>query len=229
MERCLAWLGGTAPHTVLTPNAEILALAHADPELRSILNGADLVVPDGAGVVVGSRMLGDPVPERVPGVELADRLLRTAPPGTRVFLLGAAREAVQAATLRFGELYPHIVLAGYHHGFWPHFDPQADRAVVGAVRHARPAILFAGLGAPKQERWLHQYKADLGVPIAMGIGGGIDLWAGRATRAPLWMRQANLEWLYRIVKFGRYGRSLPLLARFAGLVVAERLRQRARR
>lgn len=226
-DRCLEFIRSGRPHLVVTPNAEFVAMAAEDPEFRDILNSADLAVPDGAGVVLAARLLGDPLPGKVAGVDLAAAVLRRSPPGTRVFLLGATADAVAAAAARLVELYPQIAIAGYHDGYWRHFDPEEDRRVIERVRAAAPHILFCGMGAPKQEKWLHRYLHDLQVPLCMGIGGGIDMWAGKTPRAPGWMVRANLEWLYRIVRFGRYGRSVPRIARFLWRVLQARARGRA--
>lgn len=225
VDRCLEFLRSGRPHLVVTPNSEFLYAAARDPEVRELLNRADLAVADGAGVVLASRILGDPVPEKVAGVELAEGLLRRAPAGTRVFLLGATADSVAAAASRVAERYPHLVVAGYRDGYWRHFDPEADREVIAAVRAAQPQILLCGLGFPKQERWLARYLAQLQVPVCIGVGGTIDAWSGRTPRAPRWMIRANLEWLYRIVRFGRFRRSLPPLAGFLLLVGKERLRR----
>lgn len=221
--RCLAYLKDGSPHLVVTPNAEIVVAAQRDPELREVLARADLVVPDGAGVVLASRLLGQPVPEKVAGVDLATSLLEAAPAGTRVFLLGSTPQSVTGAARRLGERYRHIEICGQRDGYWAHFDPQADREVVAAVRAAAPHVLLAGMGAPLQEKWLARHLGELGVPLAMGVGGAIDVWAGKAPRAPGWMIRLNLEWAYRVVRFGRYRRSLPPLVTFALLVLAERL------
>lgn len=223
VQRCLEFIRSGQPHLVVTPNAEIAHLALHDRDLLAALAGADLVVADGAGVVLAARILGDPVPEKVAGVELADGILMAAPPDTRVFLLGATRESVAQAAVRLVERHPNVVVVGYRDGYWQHFEPAADAGVIRAVRAAAPHILFAGLGAPKQEKWLHRHLGELGVPLAVGIGGGIDLWAGLAERAPAWMRQYQLEWLYRIVRFRRFGRSLPPLLKFGLRVMARRL------
>ncbi|BDG61704.1 WecB/TagA/CpsF family glycosyltransferase [Caldinitratiruptor microaerophilus] len=223
VRRCLDFVASGAPHLVVTPNAEIVMAARRDPELRQVLRQADLVVPDGAGVVLAARLLGRPVPERVAGVDLAAGVLAGAPPGTRVFLLGSTPDTVAEAARRLQARYPNITVCGRRDGYWAHFEPQADREVVAAIRAARPHVLLTGMGAPLQEKWLARHLTELAVPLAMGIGGGIDLWAGKARRAPDWMIRLNLEWVYRIVRFGRYRRSLPPLIGFALRVLAERL------
>lgn len=223
LDRCLSFLGSMQPHLVVTPNAEITYAASKDPELAAILNGADLVIPDGAGVVLASRILGDPVPQKVAGADLATNLLHALHIRRRgrIYLLGTRLEVVAEAARRIARDYPGLHVAGYRDGF---FRPEEETEVIQAIRSANVDILFAALGSPRQERWLSHNLKDLNARIAMGVGGTIDVWAGTAQRAPRWMIRANLEWLFRVVKFGRYGRSLPPLARFMLAVAASRLR-----
>jgi len=225
VERCLAFVDGDGPHLVVTPNAEIAYAALQDPELAETLNGADLVVPDGIGVVIASRILGDPVPEKVGGVDLATNLIAALSEQGRgrIFLLGTRPEVVAEAARRLAERYPGITVAGYRDGY---FAPEEEPEVVAAIRAAQADVLFVGMGSPKQEKWLRSHLHELNVKIGMGVGGTLDVWAGAARRAPDWMLRANLEWLYRIVKFGRYSRSLPPLVRFMLAVAASRVRGR---
>lgn len=222
VERCLRFIASGQPHMVVTPNAEIAYAAAENPLLARIINQADLVVPDGAGVVLASRILGDPVPEKVAGTDLATRLVgelnRT---GGRIFLLGTKPEVVAQAAERLKAQYPGLSAIGFHHGFW---KPEEEPALIAQIRETRPDVLFVALGSPKQERWIRAHQAETGAPLAIGVGGTIDVWAGVAQRAPEWMIKANLEWLFRVVKFGRYGRSLPPLMRFVGKVLAARVR-----
>lgn len=223
--RCLAFIEGDRPRLVVTPNAEIAYAARQDTALAKVLNGADLVVPDGIGVVVATRILGDPVPEKVGGVDLATNLLAALSQQGRgrVFLLGTRPEVVAEAARRLAERFPGITVAGYRDGY---FTTEEEPAVVAAIRDAQVDVLFAGMGSPKQEVWLSEHLAELNAKVSIGVGGTLDVWAGAARRAPDWMIRANLEWLYRIVKFGRYGRSLPPLIRFALAVAASKVRGR---
>ncbi|WP_374713475.1 WecB/TagA/CpsF family glycosyltransferase [Symbiobacterium terraclitae] len=221
VERCLGFIDAGGAHMVVTPNAEIADAARRDPELAAIINGADLVVPDGIGVVMAARLLGDPLPERVGGADLAASLLAALDRrgGGRVFLLGTRPEVVAEAARRVQERYPRIRVVGWRDGF---FGPEEEPAVLAQVREARPDVLFVALGSPKQERWLHRHLRDLGVPLGMGVGGTIDVWAGAVPRAPQWMQKLNLEWLFRIVRLRRASRSLPPLARFVLAVLRQR-------
>lgn len=220
--RCLAFLEEDRPHLVVTPNAEITWAASKDPELSAIINGADLVVPDGIGVVFASRILGDPVPERVGGADLATALLKEldARGRGRIFLLGTRPEIVAEAARRIQAQYPGLTVAGYRDGF---FRPEEEPEIVDQIRRARADVLFVALGSPKQERWLARYLPEVGVRLGMGVGGTIDVWAGAVKRAPDWMIRANLEWLYRIVRLGRVGRSVPPLVKFVLAVLRSRI------
>lgn len=223
--RCLAFLEEERPHLVVTPNAEIAWAASQDPDLSAIINKADLVVPDGIGVVYASRLLGSPVPEKVGGADLATALLKEldARKQGRVFLLGTRPEIVAEAARRIQAQYPGLTVAGYRDGF---FRPEEEPAIVEQIRQARADVLFVALGSPKQERWLARYLPDAGVKLGMGVGGTIDVWAGAVRRAPDWMIRANLEWLYRIVRLGRVGRSVPPLVKFVLAVLWSRMRGR---
>jgi N-acetylglucosaminyldiphosphoundecaprenol N-acetyl-beta-D-mannosaminyltransferase len=222
VERCLQFIASGQPHMVVTPNAEIAYAAAENPALAAIINEADLVVPDGAGVVLASRILGDPVPEKVAGTDLATRLVgELNKTGGRIFLLGTKPEVVAKAAENLRAQYPGLATVGFHHGFW---TPEEEPALIEQIRATRPDLLFVALGSPRQEQWIRAHQAEVGAPLAIGVGGTLDVWAGVAQRAPEWMIKANLEWAFRVVKFGRYGRSLPPLIRFVGKVLATRLR-----
>ncbi|MDB4895716.1 MAG: putative N-acetyl-mannosamine transferase [Firmicutes bacterium] len=223
--RCVAFVRGDQPRLVVTPNAEIAYAAAHNPELTAIINGADLVIPDGIGVVLASKLLGEPVPEKVTGVDLSTNLLAelSRQGGGRIFLLGAEPGVAAEAARRITERFPGVTVVGHQHGF---FTPAEEPAIIARIRAAAVDALFVGLGSPRQERWLSQHLPELGARVSLGVGGTINVWAGVASRGPDWMIRANLEWLYRVVKFGRYGRSLPPLAKFMLAVTALRLRGR---
>jgi N-acetylglucosaminyldiphosphoundecaprenol N-acetyl-beta-D-mannosaminyltransferase len=225
VNRCLQWVDGDTPRLVVTPNAEIAYRATQEPDVAAIINQADLVVPDGAGIVAAAKLLGDPVPERVAGTDLSTNLLEALSQQGRgrIYLLGARPEVVEEAARRLKQRFPGITVTGYHHGF---FKPEEEAALVQEIREARVDLLFAGMGVPRQEKWLSRYQRELGAKVSFGVGGTIDVWAGAAQRAPQWMQKANLEWLFRIVKFGRFSRSLPPLAKFIVAVLGRKLRGR---
>ena len=192
------YIKGERPCLIATANAEMVMMSRGDKELAVILQSADLVVPDGAGVVWATRHQGRPIPERVTGYDLAQRLLALASiKGYRVYFLGAAPGVAEQARKAAQKRYPGINIVGVRDGY---FQTQDDASIINAIHAAEPHILFAALGVPKQEKWLAKHRAGLGVPVAMGVGGTFDVMAGIVDRAPLWMQHASLEWLFRLAK-----------------------------
>lgn len=220
-ERCLAWCLAreqAEPKLVVTLNPEIIVQARADPELWAALQAAALTVADGVGVVWAARQLSQPLPERVPGVELVTRLLELGGPNLRVYFLGArpgvAARAARAAQERFG-----TSVAGAEHGY---FDREAEaERVVAAVRASHPDLLLAGLGEG-QERFLHQHRAALGSAVMIGVGGTLDVLSGEVERSPAWTRRLGLEWAYRVGLDRRRWHRFPRLLAFARLVLHEK-------
>ena len=194
---------------VATANAEMLMRATHDEELRHILNASALVVPDGAGTVWAARHLGHAMPERVAGYDLAQELLRCAPAeGRRVYFFGSAPGVAEKAQAKAEQLYPGIEIVGVRNGF---FSPADNAAIIAEIRAARPDLLLVALGVPKQEKWIAAHLAELDVPVAIGVGGTLDVMAGVMKRAPHWMQKAKLEWLFRgLMQPKRAGRLLAL-------------------
>ena len=194
---------------VATANAEMLMRATHDEELRRILNASALVVPDGAGTVWAARHLGHAMPERVAGYDLAQELLRRAPAkGRRVYFFGAAPGVAEKAKAKAEQIYPGIEIVGVRNGF---FSPADNAAIIAEIRAACPDLLLVALGVPKQEKWIAAHLAELDVPVAIGVGGTLDVMAGVMKRAPHWMQKAKLEWLFRgLMQPKRAGRLLAL-------------------
>jgi N-acetylglucosaminyldiphosphoundecaprenol N-acetyl-beta-D-mannosaminyltransferase len=209
VERVVQLVLSGGPHLVVTANVELVMRARRMPELQDLLRGASLVVADGVGVVWGARKLGRPLPGRVPGIDLAARLCQEAAArGWSVYFLGGRPGVAAEAALRAGRRWPGLRVAGASHGY---FGPDEEPGVVEAIRSASPTILLAGLGSPRQEQWLSRRLSALGVPVAMGVGGTLDVWAGRARRAPPWMQKLGLEWCYRLLREPRrLGRQLAI-------------------
>ncbi len=219
VEQITAFVARRTPHLVVTANVEMVVAARRAPDLQAILAHAALVVADGVGVVWGSRQLGRPLPGRVPGIDLADRLCGEASQrGWRVYLLGGAPEVAATAAARLRERYPGITVVGTASGY---FDSAAEHDVVQAIRAASPTLLLAGLGMPRQERWLSRQLDALGVPVVMGVGGTLDVWAGRARRAPRAVQALGLEWCYRLIRQPhRFGRQLAIPQFMAAICIA---------
>ena len=211
---------GERASAIFTPNPEIVMMANADEEMRNILNSADLCTADGIGVVYGSKILGDAVPERVAGFDLTCALLEEiSKVGDGVFLFGAKPGVAEIAKSKLEEKYPGINVSGTHDGY---FKPEDEEKIVEEINTSGARLLLVCLGAPKQEKWIAKHQKDLKVGLCMGVGGTLDVLAGTNRRAPKIFIKLNLEWAYRILKnpsrIGRF-RALP---KFAVRVLKER-------
>ncbi len=188
---------GKTPAHIITANAEILYQASHDPELAKIINGANLVTPDGIGVVWAAGFLGHQTRGRVTGIELLEAICREGTRrGWKVFFFGAAPGVAETAAGNLAEKYPGLKIAGSINGY---FTPEKEKDIIAAIKEAAPDILFVGLGAPRQEFWIRDKREELQVPVCIGIGGSFDVISGQKKRAPAWVIKANLEWLYRLV------------------------------
>lgn len=194
---------------VATANAEMLLRATHDAELKSILNAAKLVVPDGAGTVWAARHLGKQMPERVAGADLVLELMKiSVQRAWKIFLFGAAPGIADKAKSKAEKLFPGIKIVGTRNGYFTAAD---EPEIIAQIKNSRPEILLAALGVPKQEKWLAAHKDELNVPVSIGVGGTFDVMAGVVKRAPLWMQRAKLEWLFRaMLQPSRAGRLVAL-------------------
>jgi N-acetylglucosaminyldiphosphoundecaprenol N-acetyl-beta-D-mannosaminyltransferase len=207
--------GGT--HQVVTLNPEYLYRAQREPDLLAIAREASLVTADGVGIVWAASVHGYSLPERVTGIDLLVALCdRAAAEGWRVFFLGGQPGVAAAAASRLKAEYPGLMIAGEHHGY---FTADEEAMVLEKIKAAAPQLLFVGLGAPKQERWIYKCRQELDNVVAMGVGGSFDVLSGRAKRAPAWMRRWGLEWLGRLFYEPRRWRRMLILPRFALLVL----------
>ena len=207
VSRAMDFLAGEGTHYVVTPNPEIVEVCRENPEARAAVNGADLVLPDGIGVIKGAAMLGTPLRERTPGIEFAARLMaRMAEEGRSLFLLGAKPGVAEEAARRLTVQYPGLRIAGTHDGYF-----QDDAPVIEAIRRSGAEAVFVCLGAPKQELWMARNGAATGARLLCGLGGSLDIFAGNVERAPQFWREHGLEWLYRLCREPRrIGRMMKL-------------------
>ena len=195
---------------VVTANAEIIMIAQDDKEYKTLLSEtADLVLPDGAGTVWAGNYLGYSIPERVAGYDLYLRLLEeAASKKLPVYFFGGKPGIAELAAAEGKRRWPGLNVAGCRNGY---FSAEEEPEIIKGINHSGAAMLFAALGAPKQEKWLAKYREELTPCLLMGIGGSFDVLAGKVRRAPKWMQDARLEWFYRLVKQpSRFGRMLAL-------------------
>lgn len=203
------YLKEKSPSLIATANAEMIMMANRDHELNEILNAADMVVPDGAGTVWAARHLGFSMPERVAGYDLVQRLLSRAPKsGIRIFFFGSAPGVAEKAKQTAERNYHGIRIVGVKDGY---FSEAEEQQVVQEIKAVNPDLLLVALGVPRQEKWIWRYMKELNIPVAIGVGGTLDVMAGVVKRAPHWMQKAKLEWLYRgMLQPRRIGRLMAL-------------------
>jgi N-acetylglucosaminyldiphosphoundecaprenol N-acetyl-beta-D-mannosaminyltransferase len=206
-----------AAHQIVTLNPEFVMQAQGNGPFRRVLREADLALPDGQGLLWAARFLGCPLPERVTGADTVPLMARlSAERSYRPFLLGAAPGVAERAADALRSAFPGLQIAGTYAGS-P--DPQEETEIVARIRAARPDLLFVAYGAPRQDLWIHRNLHRLGVPVCMGVGGTLDFIAGVTPRAPRWMREHGLEWLYRLIIQPSRWRRMLALPRFVLKVV----------
>ena len=202
-------LSGSRCELIVTPNAEIVEKASKTPKLRQIVNEeAALVIPDGVGLIYASKLKGDPIEEKVAGIDFARNMLSVfARRGTRLYLLGSKPGVAEQAAEKMKELAPGLVICGTADGYF-----REEAPVIEKINEAGAEALFVCLGAPKQEKFMFAHQNELPtVRLMAGLGGSLDGFAGNVKRAPDWMIQANLEWFYRLCKEPRrIGRMMRL-------------------
>lgn len=182
---------------LVTANPEIVMETKKDETYKQIVQSANIVVPDGVGIIIASKIQQQPLPERIPGYELVVDLLRLADKhGLHCYFLGAKDYINKKMVSDVEQQYPNITIAGHHHGF---FD-LGDRKIVNEIKESNPDIVFVALGMPKQEKWISRHFSEFDKGLFMGVGGSFDTFVGEVPRAPRKWIDMNLEWLYRLIK-----------------------------
>lgn len=194
-------------HYVVTPNPEIVEACRADAEAMEAVNGADLVLPDGIGVIYGAKILKTPLKERVPGIEFGTSMIEwCSKNGKSVYFLGAKPGVAEQAAENLKQRFSGLIIAGTHDGYF-----KDDAEAAGWIRESGADMALICLGAPKQEKFMARYGAETGAKLLLGLGGSLDVFAGVAQRAPEFYVNHNLEWFYRLIKNpSRIGRMMKL-------------------
>ncbi|MBQ7399112.1 MAG: WecB/TagA/CpsF family glycosyltransferase [Clostridia bacterium] len=209
---------------MFTPNSEIVQSCIENPELYEVINSASLVIPDGIGVVYASKILKTPLKEKVPGCEVAEKIMQyAAKTGDGVFFFGGGkkceeRDAVSViAAEKMKEKYPGLNVVGTRDGYFTNDDVPS---IIDEINASGAKILFVCLGAPKQEKWIYENRDALKVNFAAGLGGTLDVFAGIAKRAPEFFLKTNLEWFYRLLCMPtRLGRMMKLPKFLFGTII----------
>lgn len=200
------YLKGDRLSVIYTPNTEIVMAAKDDQGLRDLLNKADLVIPDGIGLIYGSKIKKKPLKERVTGFDTSMKLLDIANENSySIFLLGGKDGVSKVAAENIERDYPNIKIAGYQHGYFKgsHLglvDHDEEKKILHTINNANPDIIFVGLGFPMQEKWIDANSHRLNSRVIIGNGGVMDILAGTAKRAPQIYQNLGLEWFYRLMK-----------------------------
>lgn len=179
-------------------NAAKIVEIQSDRKLREIVVSSDVISPDGQSIVWASRFLKKPLPERVTGIDLMQKLLELAEKKAyKVFLLGAREEVIYELKEKLKQKLPNLNLVGWRNGY---FSPDEEEEIVKKINQKKPDILFVGMSSPKKEYWINKYQSSLKVPFCMGVGGSFDVLVGKIKRAPGWMQKLGLEWFYRLLQ-----------------------------
>lgn len=198
VEKVYKYISTHDNHSVYTPNAEIMMDGIKNSELKNVLNSADMLVADGAGVVLASKLLNRNLKEKVSGFDLVKALLISSKNRPiKFFLLGGKPGIAETASANIICDYPGAEIVGTRNGY---FSEQDEPEIIDQINRTGADVLLVCLGAPKQELWIHRHKKDLSVKVCIGVGGTLDVLAGNVKLAPDFFRNHGLEWLYRLIK-----------------------------
>lgn len=225
MTRALArvemMIEGSRAEAVIAVNPEKVINARSDPFLLNHLRGAGLLIPDGIGIVFAARLLRLGSMRRVPGSELMPAICeRAAQRGHRIFLFGGSAEVNRRAGEVLRARYPALRIVGQQHGY---LQEEEMPALIDRINRSDADILFVALGSPKQELWMARYLPQLSVKVCQGVGGTLDVLAGRVKRAPVVFRKMHLEWFYRLVSQPTRLVRQTALPKFAWMILREKL------
>lgn len=213
---------------IVTPNSEIVMMAKDDEKFLNIIKEADLVIPDGIGLVIASKIIKNPLNERVTGIDLMENILNYCNENNKsIFILGGKPGIADRAVENIVKKYPNIKKSGSYHGYFKghhigHEGHDEEKEVINKINELKPDILFVAFGAPKQELWIQRYKDEVNTSILMGVGGSVDVYAGEVQRAPEFYQKFGLEWFYRLVKEPWRYKRMMLLPKFIVQVVIKK-------
>ena len=208
---------------IVTPNSEICHMCLEDESFKKIINSADLVFPDGIGVIYASKILKKPIQQKITGSDITVNVLSEAcKKGLSIYLFGAKPGVSDKAKEEIEKKYPNINIVGTHHGY---FDD--DTEIINDINDKGPNILLVCLGAPKQEKWMFDNRDKLNINVMLGIGGMLDVLSGDVKRAPIIWQKLNLEWLYRVIKDPKRIKRLYILPKYIFAAIKERMSKNA--
>jgi len=220
LARLDVYLQTKTPHLIATADAAGIVQAQSDPEFLHILKTADLVTPDSIGVLWAAKRKGQPIKERVSGVDLCDKLCAmSADKGWRIYLLGAEPGVADLAAEKLRLKHPGCNIVGSRHGYFP---SESDEIVAQEVAATKPDILLVAMGIPRQEKFIKKTQDIIKASVAMGVGGSLDVFSGKAKRAPKIFQKIKLEWLWRLLLNPSKISKAKFLPKFVMLVLKEK-------
>lgn len=183
---------------IISGNPEVLYNGLNNEFLNSSFKDErSIIIPDGVGTVIASKIVRKPVKQKIAGIEVMKHIIETAQKeGNSVYFLGAKEEVVTKCVSNLQQQYPRLRVAGYHNGF---FDLDNCHELVEDIKKSEPWAIFVAMGSPRQEKFIVNHFDELSCSIFMGVGGSFDIFAGNLKRAPKWMIKLGLEWLYRVI------------------------------
>lgn len=184
---------------IISGNPEVLSNGLKNEVLfNNFISKSSIIIPDGIGVVISSKIVGEPVKEKIPGIEVMDDILNICEKKKeKVYLIGSKQEILELCIANLHMKYPKLIICGSHNGY---FDLNNCKDILEDINEKKPFVIFVAMGAPRQELFIAKYMEDLNASIFMGVGGSLDNYAGRVKRAPKWMIRLGMEWLYRVAK-----------------------------
>jgi len=201
IETIATFIAERTPQYVVTPNVDHIVSLQDDQQFKEVYRNAALVLCDSMPLLWASRILGTPLKEKISGSDLFPRVCEIASKrGWRLFFLGGREGAAAKAAVILQERYPGLQVVGtYCPPFGFEHDEKENRKIVEMIKATKLDIIFVGLGAPKQEKWIYQYKDQYQVPVSIGIGASFEFVSGMVKRAPVWMQKVGLEWFWRLM------------------------------
>lgn len=208
---------------IATPNSEIIVNVNKEPELKAIFSAASLVVPDGIGIVYASKLMGQPLSERVTGIDFFGKILTYLEVNEKsIYFFGSKSEILDLAIENIFIKHPKLVIAGKHHGY---YTKDEEASIVDDINNSGAEFLCVALGSPKQEKFIYDNLSTLKPKAAIGVGGSLDVFSGALKRAPEFYRNNGLEWLYRLAQQPSRYKRIVALPIFMGKVLIKRIKK----
>lgn len=210
---------------IISGNPEILYNGLINPMLSKVFKSEDaVIIPDGIGTVIASKIMKNPVKERIAGIEVMKDIIEYCIMNNqKIYLLGATQETIEKCTENLKKQYSNLIIAGFHNGY---FDIDNCEEIIKDIIEQNPYAIFIAMGSPRQELFIQKYKEQINSRIFMGVGGSFDIIAGTLKRAPKWMIKLGLEWLYRVSKEPWRIRRLSAIPKFLLLVIKDQKNRR---